>query len=83
MQIHVKLFGPAALAQGQADIPLDLDASTPLRDRSVLGAIADQYPTLATFTTNGRLAVNGQYAVGELAISPQDEVALIALVSGG
>ncbi len=83
MHIRVLLFGPAALAQGDGDVQLDIGDSTPQSARAVLDALADTYEKLAPFTKNGRLAVNGAYTTGEFSLGPDDEIALIAMVSGG
>ena len=83
MHIRVLLFGPAALAQGEGAVRLELEEAPSYPTKAVLDALESQYNHLAPFTQSGRLAINGKYATDEVSLSPDDEIALIAMVSGG
>ena len=77
------LFGPAAMA-------LDKDRAI-LRVRPditcqhLLAALGAEFPALAPFAATGvgRLAINRTFATPQQLVQPTDEIALIALVSGG
>jgi MoaE-MoaD fusion protein len=80
MKIRVLLFGPAAGATGATHITLD--APAPVTPRSVLASLADR-PALRPLLAGARIAVNHEFVAPEHAIGERDELALIALVSGG
>jgi len=77
----VLLFGPAAIAAGKSAVALRV-ADHPT-SAAVASALADSVPSLAEFVRKGRLAVNHRFARPEEPIRSGDEVALIAMVSGG
>ncbi len=83
MHIRVLLFGPAALAQGESEVRLEIEDAPSHPVRAVLDALADQHAHLAPFTDKGRIAINGKYATEPICIGSDDEIALIAMVSGG
>lgn len=81
--MRVLIFGPAAWEYGVGDVLVELSGGGPYTESQVREAIASQHRTLKRFVTSGRLAVNSRFADPDCGIQPTDEVALIALVSGG
>lgn len=79
--LRVLLFGPAATAAGAPSITLQFDAQPTCTQ--VLDRLAEAHPGLRQIAPVGRLAVNRVIAAPTSRIAPDDEVALIALVSGG
>ena len=82
MEIAVKLFGPAAQRVGARELRVTVEADRPTCAalRAAMGRVE---PRLASLLQTGRLAVNQEFADDESRVSPGDEVALIAGVSGG
>ena len=82
MRVTVKLFGPAAQRAGAREVAVTLDGQ-----RATCGglkaALGRQVPAVADLLPASRFAVNQEFAADEDEISPDDEVALIAMVSGG
>lgn len=78
------LFGPAAAALGGRDsvcVPLASGVAATVAE---LGrAMQEKFPPLAPMVASGRFAVNHSFAHGHDRIGPGDEIALIAMVSGG
>jgi len=79
--IRVLLFGPVAMATGTDSIAVTLAASPNCAD--LLRAMGEQWPGLRRFAEFARVAVNHRYADASELIAPDDEVALICMVSGG
>ncbi len=79
--MNVLLFGPAARAAGAASTRVRVPASATVR--MVLDALAAQRPEIAFALSGARLAVNHAFAQPTAVVHPDDEVALIAMVSGG
>ena len=77
------LFGPAGLAHGADRAVVRVDPSGRTSESALRALLAAEHPALAPFTEGGRIAVNHRYAPGEILLEPGDEVALIAMVSGG
>ena len=81
MELTVLLFGPAAAALGGREsvrVPLPAGDAATVAD---LGRVMrEQFPPLAP---SGRFAVNHAFAGEHDRIGPGDEIALIAMVSGG
>ncbi len=75
------LFGAASTALGTGRVRLALPS--PCTARQALDHLAVHDARLRPFTQAGRLAVNHRFAQADQAINPGDEVALIAMVSGG
>lgn len=75
------LFGAASAALGIGRVRVTLP--TPCTAHQALNHLATHEPRLRPFTQSGRLAVNHRFAPPEQSINPGDEVALIAMVSGG
>lgn len=80
MQFRVLLFGPAATAAGTGQITLESPA--PLTARATLERLAE-VPALRPLLTGARLAVNHAFVAPDHPVRESDELALIALVSGG
>lgn len=84
MELTVLLFGPAAAAlggQGSVCVPVPSDSAATVAD---LGrAMRERFPPLAPMVATGRFAVNHSFAGEHDRIGPGDEIALIAMVSGG
>ncbi|HMN40278.1 MAG TPA: MoaD/ThiS family protein [Phycisphaerales bacterium] len=75
------LFGPAASTFGRGEVWVRVrDGAT---CREVLEAVTGVAPTLADHARGGRLAVNHEFAEAGRVVKGGDEVALIAMVSGG
>jgi len=81
MRVRVKLFGPAARAAGRDHADLTLPAGATCAH--VLDALGSQSSELEPIVSGARLAVNHELADPGLSVNEGDEIALIALVSGG
>lgn len=81
MEIDVLLFGPASDAAGADRVRLSLHEGCSAAD--ALAILAERQPRLRPFVECGRLAVNHAFAPPATLLRPGDEVALIAMVSGG
>ena len=79
--IKVLFFGAAADLAGTRETGLDVRDSTTLAE--IWPLIVDRYADLAPMHDTLAFAVNGEYARGEDAVSPGDEVAVLPPVSGG
>ncbi len=79
--VEVLLFGPAARAAGAATARVRVP--DPATVRGVLQALAAQRPEIAFALPGARLAVNHAFVPADATVRPGDEVALIAMVSGG
>ena len=79
--VEVLLFGPAARAAGSATARVRVP--DPATVRGVLQALAAQRPEIAFALPGARLAVNHAFVPADATVRPGDEVALIAMVSGG
>jgi len=80
VQIRVLIFGGAAALAGARSVTVEVD---PPRCDLVLDALGRTLPALRPQLASARLAVNHEFAAFDRPISPEDEVALIAMVSGG
>jgi len=81
VKIAILLFGGAATATGGTRAVID--APDPCTCAAALRHLRDADTRLGPFIDAGRLAVNHAFAPHDREIQPGDEVALIALVSGG
>ncbi len=83
-RLTVLLFGPAASALGADRLSIELPGQAPTA-REVLDAVtaAPALAGVAGSLAGARLARNGSFAAPDEHVSPTDELALIALVSGG
>jgi molybdopterin converting factor small subunit len=80
--ITVLLFGPLAQAVGCDRVRLGVPR-TAVDVAEVRRRLAEEAPTLAPWLASCRLAVNHDFADEDQTVSPEDEVALIGMVSGG
>lgn len=81
MEVRVLIFGPAAALLRADHITIHLGADHSAA--ALLTAIASNYPALIPTLAGARVAINHSFALPDSPINPADEVALIALVSGG
>ncbi len=82
MRISVRLFGPPAALVGSTEVEVDFDHDAPT-GAQLLEHLAAQLPELQDAMPAARLAVNHQFASNQQVIQSEDEVALIAMISGG
>lgn len=81
MDVRIKLFGPPAAVAGASEVVVRLEPGAD--EARVRASLASQFPTLAGPALSGRLAVNHEFARAGEPIRAEDELALIAMVSGG
>ena len=81
MNVHVHLFGPAADAAGADAVTVRLPEGAGCAD--LRRELTGQYPALEGLVQAGRFAINHEFASEDQPLTGSDEVALIALVSGG
>ena len=81
MEVTVLLFGPAAMAVGRERVVVRVESGATCGE--VLQAMGAGEARLGPFVTSGRLAVNHAFADAQRVVGEGDEVALIAMVSGG
>ena len=81
VEIRILLFGPPAMAVGADTITVSLPPQS--RCGELKGAVAKQFPVLRGYAAIARFAVNGRYAEAALPVGPDDEIAMICMVSGG
>jgi molybdopterin converting factor small subunit len=81
IQHDILLFGPAATAVGSSSVRVACEPGSTCEQ--VRRAVIEQHGSLAPIARAGRLAVNGAYTDGSTIINETDELALVALVSGG
>ena len=82
MEIAVKLFGPAAQRVAAREVRVTLNGER-AACAALKKALAQAHPALAEVIAASRLAVNYEFAADDDVVSGGDEVALIAMVSGG
>jgi molybdopterin synthase sulfur carrier subunit len=80
MDINLKLFGITREIVGKSEDNLKIDQT--LNVREFLNTLKTQYPALGELSSI-LVAVNNEYADGEMILTNNDEVALIPPVSGG
>ena len=78
--IKVLLFGAAADRAGTRETQVPLGETTLDELWSLL---AERHPDLSPMRATLAFAVNGEYARGDVRVSPGDEVAVLPPVSGG
>lgn len=81
MQLTVLLFGASADAAGATSISVSVAEGATCAELKF--AIMNTRPELAPFVKAGRVAVNHAFAEDSRVVRPADEIALIAMVSGG
>ena len=79
--IKVLFFGAAADRAGTRETELDVEAGTTIAE--IWPPIVKRHPDLGPMRDTLAFAVNGEYARGEDAVAPGDEVAVLPPVSGG
>ena len=80
MTVTVRLFARLRELADADDIRVDAGGPTVAAVRT---ALAEQLPAGRELIVRSAVAVNGEYAPGEQAVSAADEVAFIPPVSGG
>ena len=80
MRVNILSFGIAREIVGSSSISLDLNEESDSRQLRLL--LDEKFPKLKQLSSY-RLAINGQFALGEELIHETDEIALIPPVSGG
>lgn len=81
MRVKVLLFGPEAAATGRRELMVDLDPGATCA--ALKQALGRAEPALLPFLESGRIALNSNFADPADPVTPDDEVALIGMVSGG
>lgn len=81
MHVRVLLFGPLKEAFGGPSINVEVDEGGTLE--SLRAALAAQHPERAGLLRSARLAVNHRFAPADQPLNPDDEIAVIEMVSGG
>lgn len=82
MELTVRLFGPLARAARRGAVTIECGgASVTVAELGRI--IQEREPSLAPMMNICRFAVNSEFASGDQAVGPDDEIALIGLVSGG
>lgn len=81
MKVCVLLFGPLASTAGARRVEVDLPPNSTLH--TLRQRLHITHPALARHLPTSRFALNHEFAPDESTISPSDEIALIAAVSGG
>lgn len=82
MRVEVLLFGPLADLASRDRVIVETARDAPTA-RDVRDALATAIPVLRPSLASCRLAVNHAFAHDDATIGAGDEVAVIALVSGG
>lgn len=88
MTIEVLIFGASAMQIGRDRVTVTVpqaavETTEGTTAAIVLNALDEQHPDLNVVAIAARLAVNQAFAKPDTPVRPSDEVALIALVSGG
>ncbi len=81
MHVRVLLFGPLKEALGGPSIGVDLAEGGTVG--SLRAALAARHPERAGLLSAARLAVNHRFAPADQPLNPDDEIAIIEMVSGG
>jgi molybdopterin converting factor subunit 1 len=79
--VSVLLFGGVREIVGAGAV--ELPAGPGETAASLLDALVARHPGLGPWRASLRVAVNREYASGDRAVSPGDEIAVIPPVSGG
>lgn len=81
LQLRILLFSILRERLGQPELEVSVPA--PITGGQLLDYLAEQYPTVASYRSVIRLAVNQTYAPETIELHEHDEIALITPVSGG
>ena len=76
------LFGPAAATAGSKNVQIEIDTPSPTVNE-LERALVQMHPELQELIRVGRFAINARIARRDHPIRPDDEIALISMVSGG
>jgi molybdopterin converting factor small subunit len=82
MKLTVRLFGPLAQAARRGGVTVDLAGSSPTV-ADLAGILEKLQPALTPMMGVSQFAVNNEFAREDQPLGPDDEIALIGLVSGG
>ncbi len=82
MTVSVLLFGPQAQLVGERAVQVQIEG-TRINCTELRTALAKAAPVLTPSLSHSWFAVNHAYASEDQQIGPDDEVALIGMVSGG
>jgi molybdopterin converting factor subunit 1 len=80
MEVNLKLFGITREIMGKSEEKIILEHKITVK--LLLEKLKLQYPSLADISSI-LVAVNNEYAHGEMILAENDEIALIPPVSGG
>jgi molybdopterin converting factor small subunit len=83
MTVTIQLFGPLADLLRTRALQVELPAGAPPSVALVLQQLAWLHPAARDQILSARLAVNCTFAAADQVVRPQDELALIGMVSGG
>jgi len=81
MKVQVQLFAAAKDAAGQSVLSVTLPAQATVSE--LRSALLQTAPGLQSLHDSLLIAVNNQYAAGDLVLNESDEVACFPPVSGG
>jgi molybdopterin converting factor small subunit len=82
MELTVRLFGPLATVSRRGVVIVQLAGASPtVADLGRM--LKKQEPALTPIINVSRFAVNNEFAPEDQPLGPNDEIALIGLVSGG
>ncbi|MCA9875591.1 MAG: molybdenum cofactor biosynthesis protein MoaE [Anaerolineales bacterium] len=81
MQFTIRLFATLKDRAGQNKVHLALDP--PVTVKTLLAALAAEYPALGDSLPTALVAVNQSFAFPDTAVQPHDEIAIFPPVSGG
>lgn len=81
MELEIRLFATLKDRAGQDRIMIRLDE--PATVATLLTAVAQGYPALATAVASSIVSVNKTFAAADTAVQPGDDIAIFPPVSGG
>ncbi len=82
MQTDVLLFGPISSEAGTDRLSIALP-SEGMTGKALRDALAREHPELAPLLPSHRFARNQEIVTDSATLGPDDEIALIGMVSGG
>lgn len=82
MTFEVLLFGPLSARLGRSSVELQLHAGDPTCGK-LREAFAARHPDAAPLLASHRFARNQEMVADDVSVTPDDEIALIGMVSGG
>jgi molybdopterin converting factor small subunit len=78
----VKMFGLFREAAGKKEVTLSFDSGH-ITVADLKKRLLDSYPALASTNTSTLIAVNRKVAADSATVLPDDEIALLPMISGG